>query len=145
MDQCWLQFRSFYFNGQTLQTVTHVFYLNKGPVWCSGQSERIAPLPSFHGCSKRRLKLNSTHIWDGLGSDGNGPPVASALFLVSKLFWENAGVSKEYLRCICCPFEDKAWVVYIEGWKAIWLKRHRRRYSVIHIRISEFFSVIWCI
>jgi hypothetical protein len=41
---------------------------------------------------------------------------------------------------------DYGAIIYIEGWKAIWFKRHLRLCWVRYIfGISEFFSVIWCI
>jgi hypothetical protein len=38
-------------------------------VWCAGQKKRIAPLPFFRGCRKRRLKDYQHSTWDRLRSE----------------------------------------------------------------------------
>jgi hypothetical protein len=83
--------------------------------WCPGQSKRIAPLSFFHGCRKRRLSINT---WDGLRSNDDGLTICYVCSIThSKI------ILKEYLRCLCYPFWDKAWAVcmYVSTlylWKA---------------------------
>jgi hypothetical protein len=48
---------------------------------------------------------------ENLRSDGDGLTTCHAVvFLIAKSFWKNdhAGVSEEFLRNSCYPFEDKA-------------------------------------